>query len=642
MCGIAGLVLDRPLPRGEHLLTMARSLRHRGPDDNGFLTMLRDSVRVARNLPLGEAFEVGLAHRRLAILELTNAGWQPMASNSGRYYLIHNGEVYNFLELREILERKGYRFRGYSDTEVVLNAWEEWGAQALSKFVGMFAFALLDVVERRLYLARDFFGIKPLYFAQYRDGLAFASEIPPLLDLPGVSKKAFADKVYAYLVFGTSDDGEQTMFADVQQVPAGHYAVVNLDAPRQVELVRYWEWDLPQPLEIGFEEAAQRLRDTFLESVDIHMRSDVPVGSALSGGMDSSAIVMGMRRLRPDKEIHAFGFVADDARFSEERFMEVVSKAANIVLHKVRVSPQELLDDFGRLVRLQGEPFVSMSTYAQYRVFRAAEENGIKVMLDGQGADELFGGYVYYKAARALSLLENGDLKRFLSLLLRLRQYPNYSEMLFYLADYLLPRNERFRRLLGKILGRGSVSSWLRDEWFKERITIGRPQEVKAGRGNRLRAKLLSTMTQATLPRLLRYEDRNSMAHSVESRLPFLNPSIAKFALSLPEEFIISPTGTTKAVFREAMRGIVPHVILDRRDKIGFVVPQRRWWRETAPYFDNLLSVGEANKLLPFVDFGKMRREWNAVLAGRRSSVFRMWRGMNLLAWTVAFGVEHE
>ncbi len=642
MCGIAGLVLERPLPQGEYLLALARSLYHRGPDDSGFLTMRRGNVRVARSLPLEEAFEVGFAHRRLAILDLTDTGWQPMASNSGRYYLIHNGEVYNFLELREILERKGYRFRGYSDTEVVLNAWEEWGAQALSKFVGMFAFALLDVVERRLYLARDFFGIKPLYFAQYRDGLAFASEIPPLLDLPGVSRKAFADKVYAYLVFGTSDDGERTMFADVHQVPAGHYAVVNLDAPRQVDLVRYWEWDLPQPLDLSFEEAARRLRDMFLESVGIHMRSDVSVGSALSGGIDSSAIVMGMRRLEPTKEVHAFSFVADDARFSEERFMEVIGKAANVVLHKVRIAPQELLDDLGRLIQIQGEPFGGMSTYAQYRVFQAAKEAGIKVMLDGQGADELFGGYVYYKASRALSLLEKGNLKGFLSFLFHLRQYPNYSEALLYLANDLFPKNKQIRRLLGKFLGRSSMPSWLRDEWFKGRITIGRLQEAKAGRGNRLRAKLLSTMTQTTLPRLLRYEDRNSMAHSVESRLPFLNPSIAKFTLALPEEFIISPTGTSKAVFREAMRGIVPDVILDRKDKMGFIAPQRKWWRETAPYFEGLLSVGEANNLLPFVDFGRMRREWNAVLAGEKLPVFRMWRGINLLAWTVTFGVEYE
>ncbi len=642
MCGIAGLVLERPLPQGERLLALARSLHHRGPDDNGFLTMHRGNVRLARNLPPEGDFEVGLAHRRLAILDLTDTGWQPMASESGRYYLIHNGEVYNFLELRETLETMGYRFRGHSDTEVLLNAWEEWGAQALSKFVGMFAFALLDVAERRLYLARDVFGIKPLYFAQYRDGFAFASEIPPLLDLPGVSRKAFADKVYAYLAFGVSDDDERTMFADVHQVPAGHYAVVNLDAPRQVNLVKYWEWDLPQPLEIGFEEAARRLREMFLESVSIHMRSDVPVGSALSGGIDSSAIVMGMRRLKSDKEIHAFGFVADDARFSEERFMEVVSKAANVVLHKVQVVPQELLDDLERLIRIQGEPFGSMSTYAQYRVFRTAKENGIKVMLDGQGADELFGGYVYYKASRALSLLEKGNLKVFLSFLLRLRQYPNYLEVLLYLADDFFPKNKQFRRLLGRVLGRSSMPSWLQGNWFKRRMAIGRPQEVNASRGNRLRAKLLSTMTQTTLPRLLRYEDRNSMAHSVESRLPFLNPSIAKFALSLPEEFIISPTGITKAVFREAMRGIVPNVILERKDKMGFVAPQRKWWRETAPYFEDLLSVGEANNLLPFVDFSRMRREWNAVLAGEGLPVFRMWRGMNLLAWTVTFGVEYE
>jgi len=642
MCGIAGLVLKRPLPQGENLVALARSLHHRGPDDNGFLTLYRGKVQLARSLPSGEPFEVGLAHRRLAILDLTDTGRQPMASNSGRYYVVHNGEIYNFVEIRKTLEAKGYRFRGHSDTEVLLNAWEEWGAQALSKFVGMFAFALLDVVERRLYLVRDFFGIKPLYFAQYKEGLAFASEIPPLLKLPGVSTKAFADKVYAYLLFGISDAGERTLFADVRQVPAGCYVVVDLDAPPQVKLVKYWEWGLPRPLGLSFEESARRLREMFLESVSIHMRSDVPVGSALSGGIDSSSIVMGMRYLEPGREIHAFSFVADDPRLSEERFVDVVGKSANIVLHKVRIKPTELLSDLDRLIRIQGEPFGGLSTYAQYRVFQAAKEAGIKVMLDGQGADELFGGYIYYKASRALSLLEKGDLKGFLSFLLNLRQYPNYSEVLLYLANDLFPKNEQFRRLLGKVLGRAYVLSWLRNEWFKGRTTTARPQELKASRGNRLRAKLLSTITQTTLPRLLRYEDRNSMAHSVESRLPFLVPSLAKFALSLPEEFIISPTGISKAVFREAMRGIVPNEILERKDKIGFIEPRQKWWREAASYFENLLSMGEANQLLPFVDFAQMRHEWNGVLAEEKPSTFSMWRGINLLAWTVAFGVEYE
>ncbi|HOW17996.1 MAG TPA: asparagine synthase (glutamine-hydrolyzing), partial [Phycisphaerae bacterium] len=411
MCGIAGLIVSPPDRVDRAFVPLAlRKLAHRGPDDHGCLLYWRSGVRPARDwrddLPDAEA---ALVHRRLSIIDLTEAGRQPMGSADGRYYIVFNGEIYNYVELREELEGLGHTFRSRSDTEVLLTACARWGTAALPRLVGMFAFAILDTRERRLLLARDFFGIKPLYYVVNKGRFAFASELKVLLEFADRPRRINPERLYQYLRYGYTDHGGETFLKDVRQVPPAHYLQIRLDKLDDAEPVRYWDVDPTTRADVSFEQAARRTRELFLENMRLHLRSDVPVGTALSGGIDSSAIVMAMRQLGgKDLDLHTFSYVADDEAVSEERWVDVVTEAAGAVTHKVRPVPEELLADLDALIYSQDEPFGSTRIYAQYRVFRLAREAGIKVMLDGQGADEILGGYRFYLAARLASLIRQG------------------------------------------------------------------------------------------------------------------------------------------------------------------------------------------------------------------------------------------
>ena len=299
MCGILGIAepMHATIDVGEARRAL-KLIQHRGPDDEGYL--LADTAAgtvqpcggpdTDPRLELpdlrgygGKPFNLVLGHRRLSILDLSPLGHQPMSSSDGRYWIVYNGEIYNHLELKDSLSRKGHRFKSRSDTEVILAAYQEWGHDMLTRFIGMFAFAILDMQERSLFIARDFFGIKPFYYSLSDNRLVFASEIKALLDMKGVGRRGNPRRLYEYLGFGLTDFGGETFYADVQQLPAAHYAYVKLDQNLAVEPVRYWRIDLSCHQDISFDEAVEVLRTLFAESVRLHMRSDVPVGSCLSG-----------------------------------------------------------------------------------------------------------------------------------------------------------------------------------------------------------------------------------------------------------------------------------------------------------------------------------------------------------------------
>ena len=314
MCGFAGILQwDGRDIRPDDLKRMGESLRHRGIDDLGYLCWNGDrqgkAVRDRRQVPGGC---VGLVHRRLSILDLTEAARQPMSTPDNRHHIVFNGEVYNYLELRSELKKLGHTFRSNSDTEVVLAAFLQWGSEALKRFIGAFAFAILQIDTGKLFLGRDFFGIKPLYYTRWAGGLAFASEIKALLGLPRVAARANPQRVYDYLRFGITDHGTESTFAGIRQMPSAHWAEIDLDTPGELTPVRYWSIETSEPIDISFDEAARRLREMFLENVRLHLRSDVPVGATLSGGIDSSAIVMAMRAVQgKDTAIHTFSHIAD-------------------------------------------------------------------------------------------------------------------------------------------------------------------------------------------------------------------------------------------------------------------------------------------------------------------------------------------
>jgi asparagine synthase (glutamine-hydrolysing) len=637
VCGLFGLVGADPGTLDAALVArMFSLLRHRGPDDRGWLTLSRQGVRTGSD-HCNLTGDVVLLHTRLSILDLSAAGHQPMSTEDGRYHLSFNGEIYNYLELRRDLETAGHSFVSGTDTEVLLRAWAEWGAGALDRLVGMFAFALVDAHQRELVLARDQFGIKPLYYAPLEHGLGFASEIPPLLELPGVSRRVNPQRAYDYLQFGRTDHGDETMFAAIRQVQPGHYVELPLDAPARAAEREYWRL-APRPIgELSLDQAAERLSELFLENVRLHLRSDVPVGAAFSGGVDSSANVCAMRSLSgPELDLHTFSYVADDPAVSEARWMELVARETDTVAHTVEASPHELLDDLDRLIEIQAEPFGSTSIYAQYRVFRLARETGVKVMLDGQGADELFAGYRTFLTDRVAGLLAHGRWLTAARLVGALSTLPGASPSATVPRAVLGALPPTLQGSVRRVARHRAPPSWLDGTWLRLHH-VGLTDPGKKVRGN-LRQYRLDTI-QTGLRELLRYEDRNSMASSIESRVPFLTPRLAEFALGMPDDYLIAPDGTGKLVLRRSLHGLVPDPVLERRDKIGFATPESRWLRTLDSWVETVFDSDAARDAAP-LRLVEARRRWEGMRDGRTPFDASLWRSLNYVRWIDRLSVE--
>lgn len=635
MCGIAG-ILGRSSVSSTIVPQIWSIHNTRGPDDRGYLALRDGVIQVYRDWKPSDAdAEALFIHNRLSIIDTTDGGWQPMSSTDGKVHIITNGEIYNFVELKEELVRLGHQFNSTSDTEVLLAAYRQWNRACLTRLVGMFAMAVLDLERRVVFLARDFFGIKPLFYARSHVGFVFGSTIRSALQASRIESKAHPETIPRFLRWGVSDFGDQTMLLGIKQLPAAHYMEVALDDVDQGAPVRYWSIDEAQELDLSFEEAAGALKTYFLRNVDIHMRSDVPVGVSLSGGLDSSSIIMAMRELKGNSmNVHAFSFVADDPDISEERWIDLVGGTSGACIHKTRSSESELAADLEDLIETQGEPFGSCSVYAQRRVFRMAHEAGIKVVLDGQGADEMLGGYVNYLGARLGSLVRQ---RRYQAIVKFLRSASKRWDIrrrsiLEYSGRFLIPPYmEGMARVL---LGR-DVQPWMNKDWGN--VPGGNFSHCPSSRI--LTSELAWSMNNPLLA-LLRYEDRNSMAFSVESRVPFLTPDLVQFVLSLPEHYIISDDGESKTILRAAMRGIVPDAVLDRRDKIGFEPPERAWLMEIRPWIDRTLA-SESAAAVAALNLPQLRRHTLEMLSGRRAFSHELWRALNLIEWTRLYNVSY-
>ena len=546
MCGIAGIAGGGG-PDPALLQRMAAAMAHRGPDGEG---VWHDD-------------EVGLAHRRLAIIDLDPRSDQPF--HLGPLHLVFNGEIYNYRELREELRGRGHQFRTEGDTEVLLHAWAEWGEGALERIDGMFAFAVWDDAERTLTLARDAFGEKPLHYAERGGRLVFASEIKALLADPAVEGRPDEAALGAYLARAALPLPGETFYADVRAVPAAH--VLRWQDGR----ARLRQWWRPRPVETParYEDAVAELRELLRGSVSRRLRSDVPVGSSLSGGIDSSAVVGVASELAGDHRRHAFTARFPGFERDEWRYAAAVAEAAGVVEHHaVEPTADALLAELEALVRAHDEPINSTSIYAQWCVMRAAREAGVVVLLDGQGGDELLGGY-QGMAGYALRSAGAGAV---------LRAPGSLRDVAYSLAVERLPRAAARawrRRVASPYATRAHVEAAARIEppylgWF--------------GGADPLRRELLLQAFVTSLPELLRYADRNSMAFSREVRLPLLDRRVAEYALSLPAAFLIRD-GLTKRPLRDAVRGLVPELVLGRRDKVGYATPQQRWLA-TEPFRD--------------------------------------------------------
>lgn len=627
MCGIAGGWWPRPTQAHTQLPQALHAMRHRGPDDRGFeLYPFNDAV-------------VALGQVRLSIIDLSAAGHQPMHSLDGRWAIVFNGEIYNYRELREELKAKGSRFSSDSDTEVLLQAWAAWGAACLPRLVGMFSFVVLDRQKRTLTCIRDAFGIKPFFYAQDGCDFLFASEVSALLALKGDQPQPDWQRAYDYLVHGVYDNNERTFFAGVQQLLPGHMLAINLDTANTSVAKRWWGPQVTERHALSLEEAADQIRENFLQSIRLHLRSDVPLGAALSGGVDSSAVVCAMRHVAPDQPIHTFSYIATGSAVSEEKWVDLVNQHVGADAHKVVVTPQELVRDLDDMIRAQGEPFGSMSIYAQYRVYQFAKESGITVTLDGQGADEMLGGYIGFPGERVRSLLDEGHPGQAWDFLRHWSQWPGRSMATGIKAAIAERTSGLSHELLRMVAGLNKVPDWMDNRVAQDMGLAGRVKRFHStehANGRRMAAQMINLLTLHGLPGLLRHGDRNSMRFSVESRVPFLTLDQVEFALSLPEHYLVSQAGETKHVFRRAMQGIVPDEILLRKDKIGFEPPEKEWLIAIADQAREWLSE---DMKIPFIRRGALLAEFEDVIAGRRPFSWQVWRWINFYRWKACVAV---
>ena len=646
MCGILGVV--RPAaagpPSSDSINRAMRLMDHRGPDHRGFLVIGDRGVHRfsgAMDSSPEAAGPVVLSCCRLAILDLSAAGEQPMSSADGQLHLSYNGEIYNFLELRDELAALGHRFRSTSDTEVLLAAYQQWGTDCVTRLLGMFAFAIADRRRRVLFLARDHMGIKPLYYTFAADGSFFyASQMSALITAADLRPRDCPEAWREFLVRAHSDHQQTTFVRGVEQVRAAHGLEVSLDAPRPAAQTRYWRAPIAGTADLTPEQAALRLRELMEESVRLHLRSDVPVAAALSGGLDSSSVVSLMRRVQgPAAAVHTFTFVCRgtpgfDPAWDEEPWADVVGGAAQAEMHKVGVDAHRLPDECARLMPQYDGPFVSPVVLAQQQVFRAAHDAGFRVMLSGQGSDEVFAGYTRHIGARAASLLRQGKLIEFERLL---RAAGRDGAGLRWPSAWLaLPPalTDAIRRWRGQRL-----PEWLQADYV---AANGAARPAREPLRTVLRGVLRNDLEVTPLPALLRYEDRNSMSVSIDNRLPFLNPRLVEFAFSLPEELLVSPDATNKWLLRRAMRGIVPDRTLDRTDQMRFPVPVAFWLIELRAWVESILKDLDA---APFLNAPVIRQRWQAFCAagGRPiADAFLFWRAVFVVAWVRSIGMTFD
>lgn len=620
MCGFLGFVSSKN--KTALLEESLKLIKHRGPDNQ--------SIQLERI----DQFYVGFAHARLSIIDLSEEASQPFYSSDQRYSVIYNGEIYNFKELRLELEKLDFEFTTDSDTEVLVNAWAAWGLSALSKFIGMFSFVMLDKKENKLTLVRDAFGIKPFFYSlDNQSDICFGSDIRSLIKLRATDAKPDLQRSYDYLVHGDYDSSESTFVEGIKHLLPGHYLEFDLKSGVSTQPKAWWQPDISTTENITFNEAKEKLRHLFLESIKLHLRSDVPLGIALSGGIDSSAVVSAVRYLQPDLPMQTFSYVATEKNISEEYWIDTLSKQMNTQSHKVYADQHQMQQDLDDMLLKQGEPFGGTSIYAQYRVFKLAKEQGVTVTLDGQGADELLAGYFGYPGHKLLSKLESEGLLAAHKYAKKWAQLPggSYSLAWQYLGRIKLPNwLYAFAR---KKMGRDFAPAWLKVDYLATKnvkFTEKRDALSKANKGKRVREALANSLQGRGLPSLLRHGDRNSMAFSLESRVPFLTLPLAEFLLSLPEEYLISDEGVTKHIFREAMRGIVPDEILDRKDKIGFATPESEWLLSMS---DTIQQWIDNAPEIAFINKQEIIKEFNRVVSGQRKFDLRVWRWVNYLRW---------
>lgn len=666
MCGICGLWDEQR--RLAPIVNMNQIQYHRGPDDEGYLFVntathtwtLAGGVDTPDELQLvshehvaKSEFNLALGSRRLAILDLSPAGHMPLSYNQGTLWITYNGEVYNYREIRLELEAKGHSFVSGSDTEVILAAYAEWGVDCLSKMNGMFAFAIWDSNQSQIFCARDRFGIKPLYYYWNGSTFIFASEIKSLLQHPVTPRVPNEQVIFDYLVLGLSDHSEDTFFEEIQVLPPAHFALFSTTS-KQMTTHRWWQAEINPDIEYHSKQRQERHYDEFAglleDAVRLRLRSDVAVGSSLSGGLDSSAIVCLANRLLLNEQVIPKALVGEHQKTFTSRFREAIIdeyKYSHLIVEQTGAdeyvtypSAERLWEEIESFVWHLDEPVNSTSQYAQWTVMRLVNQNNVTVLLDGQGGDEILAGYYAYYPHYLRQLRQQSGLLTTLKAGWDVSQVGGapVRDILWSNAAHKLPW--RLQRIAEKIYpprlapgqGGSGLQSWQIQPEFLQRFWERRWRPDGSVDANGLVGVLYKDLTSTNLPKLLRYEDRNSMAFSIETRLPFLDFRVVEKVFSLPLNYRIHK-GWSKWILRRSLSELLPKEVAWRRSKLGYPTPEESWLAQGSSVIRQILQENaDAGYLKPYFQSGVLTN----IAAQSDSELAKtpgLWRIVNLILW---------
>ena len=545
MCGIFGIIDKTNDINRNELQTAIDIVRHRGPDDEGFY--------ISNN--------IGFAHKRLAIFDLSENAAQPMYFKD--LVIVFNGAIYNFVELKKELEGFGYKFKTRSDTEVILAAYDKWGQDCVHRFNGMWAFAIYDIKRNKVFASRDRFGIKPLYFTEINSKFCFASEIKQFTVVDGWQPQMNKNVVLEFLINNYVDFNEETFFKDVFKLKKGHNLIYDLKQ-NAYEIYEYYNLEniKIKPAE-DFEKEKEEFKHLLIDSIRLRYRADVEVGATLSGGLDSTSIVSVLSKIL-DVKPQTISSYFKDKGYDEEYWIDVVINKFSLNAHKISPDLNKVFEEFDNMIWHYDEPFQRISNYTQFKVFEVAKQYNLKVMLSGQGADEILCGYEKFYYRFILKLIKNYPVKALIDM------------FHFFVKHSISPL--KAAGILIKAFSKNKIDK-SPPKWLNNKFISQNYQPFKRSHESTIRDISINFIYEVGISTLLHSEDRNSMAFSIESRLPFLDYRLVEKALSMPDDYKIKK-GIRKYILRESLKGILPPEVYKRYDKLGFPTPQKQWYEK--------------------------------------------------------------
>ncbi len=660
MCGIFGVLnFEEVNVKYDSLQAAVNIIRHRGPDDEGYAlfntykktyeekygdtSALKKGTHI--NSQSSGIFNLALGFRRLSILDLSVNGHQPFFDNENNICIIFNGEIYNYIEIREELISKGYKFHTGTDTEVIMNSYIEWGEDCLAKFNGMWGMALYDIRKNVLFVTRDRFGVKPVYYYKDEKRFVFASELKAILEYfrtdSSFRKETNEEILYDYLIQSFADHTENTFIKNIKHLPPSHYIKIQNS---EFTLHKYFSIEINKEMgkynEKKFNQLSIEFSELIHDSVKLRLRSDVAIGTCLSGGLDSSTIVSIINKfLTGDKNVNrqqigdrqkTFSAVYDDASIDERTHIEEILKNTNCDSHfvfpdKKDLNRNDFVSDVDDFIYQLDEPIMSTSPFAMYNVMRLARQNNVTVLLDGQGGDETLGGYEIYFGFQYANLMNEGSYVQLASELMK-----NFRK-----GIEISARGFKYVRNLKNKNLKNPVSGYYNRSFLEN--TTGVKITGSRSKAN-LNERLYEDLIHNIIPLLLRYEDRNAMKFSIESRTPFLDYRLVKLLFETEGIYKIH-NGWSKWILRNSMKNTVPEKILWRRDKKGFPTPERKWMKILKPDFIKIVNESK-NELSSYFNIDLIMKDYDSIVSNPDIKSHFLWKIYNFAKWKKMYGVS--